>query len=44
MKVMTSQPIDPYRGRPREANLKSFQDPDGNGWLVQEITTRLPSR
>ena len=24
MKVMTSQPIDPYRGRPREANLKSW--------------------
>lgn len=22
----------------------SFEDPDGNGWLVQEITTRLPGR
>ena len=22
----------------------SFKDPDGNGWLVQEITTRLPGR
>jgi catechol 2,3-dioxygenase-like lactoylglutathione lyase family enzyme len=22
----------------------SFDDPDGNGWLVQEITTRLPGR
>jgi catechol 2,3-dioxygenase-like lactoylglutathione lyase family enzyme len=22
----------------------SFNDPDGNGWLVQEITTRLPGR
>jgi hypothetical protein len=22
----------------------SFQDPDGNGWLLQEITTRLPGR
>lgn len=22
----------------------SFQDPDGNGWLFQEITTRLPGR
>ena len=21
----------------------SFEDPDGNGWLVQEITTRLPA-
>jgi len=22
----------------------SFRDPDGNGWLMQEITTRLPGR
>ena len=22
----------------------SFSDPDGNGWLVQEVTTRLPGR
>ena len=22
----------------------SFTDPDGNGWLLQEITTRLPGR
>ena len=22
----------------------SFRDPDGNGWLVQEVTTRLPGR
>lgn len=22
----------------------SFSDPDGNGWLVQELTTRLPGR
>jgi catechol 2,3-dioxygenase-like lactoylglutathione lyase family enzyme len=22
----------------------SFEDPDGNGWIVQEITTRLPGR
>jgi catechol 2,3-dioxygenase-like lactoylglutathione lyase family enzyme len=22
----------------------SFRDPDGNGWLLQEITTRLPGR
>lgn len=21
-----------------------FSDPDGNGWLLQEITTRLPGR
>ena len=22
----------------------SFSDPDGNGWFVQEATTRLPGR
>ena len=22
----------------------SFSDPDGNGWMLQEITTRLPGR
>ena len=22
----------------------SFSDPDGNGWLIQEVTTRLPGR
>jgi len=22
----------------------SFVDPDGNGWLLQEVTTRLPGR
>jgi catechol 2,3-dioxygenase-like lactoylglutathione lyase family enzyme len=26
------------------ASFVSFSDPDGNGWLVQEITTRLPGR
>jgi catechol 2,3-dioxygenase-like lactoylglutathione lyase family enzyme len=25
-------------------SFASFQDPDGNGWLVQEIKTRLPGR
>jgi catechol 2,3-dioxygenase-like lactoylglutathione lyase family enzyme len=22
----------------------SFEDPDGNGWVIQEVTTRLPGR
>ena len=22
----------------------SFSDPDGNGWFIQEVTTRLPGR
>jgi catechol 2,3-dioxygenase-like lactoylglutathione lyase family enzyme len=26
------------------ASFASFSDPDGNGWLFQEITTRLPGR
>jgi catechol 2,3-dioxygenase-like lactoylglutathione lyase family enzyme len=25
-------------------SFASFSDPDGNGWLIQEITTRLPGR
>jgi len=25
-------------------SFASFNDPDGNGWLFQEITTRLPGR
>jgi catechol 2,3-dioxygenase-like lactoylglutathione lyase family enzyme len=26
------------------ASLASFHDPDGNGWVLQEVTTRLPGR
>lgn len=33
---------DPDRGSYR--SFASFQDPDGNGWLMQEVTTRLPGR
>ena len=33
---------DPERGSYR--SFASFRDPDGNGWLLQEITTRLPGR
>jgi catechol 2,3-dioxygenase-like lactoylglutathione lyase family enzyme len=25
-------------------SMASFSDPDGNGWLLQEVTTRLPGR
>jgi hypothetical protein len=24
------------------ASYASFEDPDGNGWLIQEVTVRLP--
>jgi hypothetical protein len=34
--------IDPERGTYRSRAL--FSDPDGNSWLLQEITTRLPGR
>ena len=33
---------DPQRSSYR--SFASFRDPDGNGWLFQEITTRLPGR
>ena len=33
---------DPKRGT--YASFARFEDPDGNGWLLQEITTRLPGR
>ena len=26
------------------SSFASFHDPDGNGWLLQEVTTRLPGR
>ena len=26
------------------STLATFKDPDGNGWLLQEIKTRLPGR
>ena len=34
--------LDPERRSYR--SFASFSDPDGNGWLFQEITTRLPGR
>jgi len=34
--------LDPEHSSYR--SFASFSDPDGNGWLLQEITTRLPGR
>jgi catechol 2,3-dioxygenase-like lactoylglutathione lyase family enzyme len=34
--------LDPERGTYRSRAV--FSDPDGNSWLLQEITTRLPGR
>ncbi|MBW4422308.1 MAG: VOC family protein [Myxacorys californica WJT36-NPBG1] len=33
---------DPKRGD--YASYASFSDPDGNGWVLQEVKTRLPGR
>jgi catechol 2,3-dioxygenase-like lactoylglutathione lyase family enzyme len=34
----------PDPGRRSYLSLASFNDPDGNGWMLQEITARLPGR
>jgi catechol 2,3-dioxygenase-like lactoylglutathione lyase family enzyme len=34
----------PDPARRSYASFVSFSDPDGNGWLIQEVTTRLPGR
>jgi catechol 2,3-dioxygenase-like lactoylglutathione lyase family enzyme len=34
----------PDPGRRSYLSLASFSDPDGNGWLLQEVTARLPGR
>jgi hypothetical protein len=33
---------DPNRGT--YASFVAFNDPDGNGWVLQEVTTRFPGR
>ena len=34
----------PAADRASYSSFATFSDPDGNGWLLQEITTRLPGR
>jgi catechol 2,3-dioxygenase-like lactoylglutathione lyase family enzyme len=34
----------PDPNRASYSSYASFEDPDGNGWTLQEITTRLPGR
>jgi catechol 2,3-dioxygenase-like lactoylglutathione lyase family enzyme len=34
----------PAPDRATYSSFATFSDPDGNGWLLQEITTRLPGR
>ena len=34
----------PAPDRTSYGSFASFSDPDGNGWVLQEVTTRLPGR
>jgi catechol 2,3-dioxygenase-like lactoylglutathione lyase family enzyme len=34
----------PAPGNASYGSFATFSDPDGNGWLLQEVTTRLPGR
>jgi catechol 2,3-dioxygenase-like lactoylglutathione lyase family enzyme len=34
----------PAPGHASYSSFVTFNDPDGNGWLLQEVTTRLPGR
>jgi hypothetical protein len=34
----------PAPDRQSYGSFATFSDPDGNGWLLQEITSRLPGR
>ena len=36
--------VGPAPDRASYSSFATFADPDGNGWLLQEITTRLPGR
>jgi catechol 2,3-dioxygenase-like lactoylglutathione lyase family enzyme len=36
--------LGPHPQRRSYATYAEFSDPDGNGWLLQEITERLPGR
>jgi hypothetical protein len=39
------EPVDgPDPERRSYASYASFSDPDGNGWLLQEVQVRLPGR
>jgi len=40
-RLRVSGPDPEHRSYP---SFASFRDPDGNGWLFQEVTTRLPGR
>ncbi len=40
----TGRSAGPASGHRSYGSFISFSDPDGNGWFIQEVTTRLPGR
>jgi catechol 2,3-dioxygenase-like lactoylglutathione lyase family enzyme len=40
----TGRVSGPVPGHASYSSFATFSDPDGNGWLLQEVTTRLPGR
>jgi hypothetical protein len=40
----TGRVSGPAPGHATYSSFATFHDPDGNGWLLQEITKRLPGR
>ena len=40
----TARVLGPDPERRSYGSFASFSDPDGNGWMLQEVTTRLPGR
>ena len=36
--------LGPHPSRRTYSSYADFSDPDGNGWLLQEVTSRLPGR
>ncbi len=40
----TARVAGPAPDRSSYGSFVSFKDPDGNGWILQEVTTRLPGR
>lgn len=40
----TVKDVGPEPERKSYGSFTAFNDPDGNGWIIQEITDRLPGR
>ena len=40
----TGRVTGPAPERPSYGSFASFSDPDGNGWVIQEVVTRAPGR